>query len=451
MAKRKLDPNSPTQPVTKMFGKQGWFVKSRCPHVLASGGRGGGKTRGGALKALLKALECPGSEGMIAGPNYPSMRKSTMPMVESIFPEHMVEKYWNEQDKTMRLHNGSIIYLASCDDPDSLRGPNLTWYWLDEGAQVPRYAFDMLEGCLRQTGFMINGEPWVQQGWVTTTPRGFNWVYQEFVAQERLEDYECYYLPSHENPHNPDSYVKRMNATYAHNDKLRLQEVEGLFINVQGDMFFNLEALEEMVKKHKKPIEERLGHTKIYKKVSPTGRYTAGLDSCWGETGSYACCAILDDQTGEEVAEIHTRLMPDEMAAYSVRLCREYNDAWLTIEQNGEGANAVRTALGMGYKHRMFTRDRKEDEKYGFWTDSKTRPLLLGGLEEAIRYGHILPNKETIDEYFSFVRDEKGKPVPLEGCYSDRVMASALAWFGHSTARFDNGPVWTPVVTQYNG
>ena len=449
MARNRFNPKNPTNAHLSLFGKQGWFVKSEAEHVLASGGRGGGKTSGGAYKALCKAASCAGSEGVIAGPNYPVMRRSTIPMVKSIFPQNFIRKEWNEQDKTMILVNGSIIYLASCDDPDSLRGANLTWYWLDEGAQVPRYAFDMLEGCLRQTGNLADGTPWVCQGWITTTPRGFNWVYQEFVARSR-DNYDYYYLPSSENPHNADSYVGRMNETYSHNEKLRLQEVEGRFVNVEGDMFFSLARLEEMSKNCREPIEERLGHTKIWKNVSPTGKYVAGLDSCWGETGAYACLWMLDWQTGEQVAEIHTRLMPDEMAAYAVKLCQEYNNAWLVIEQNGEGCNAVKTAIDMGYKHRMFTRDRHDNEKYGFWTDMKTRPLLLGGLEEAIRYGHIIPNgKDTIDEYMSFIRDEKGKPVPMEGTYSDRIMASALAWFGRTSALFDISPDYKVKVAHY--
>lgn len=437
MVKLKTRPDAPLNVSIDLFPKQADFVSCEAQRVALIAGVGSGKTRGGAVKAFLKAAKCPKSHGMVAAPNYPMLRRSTLQEILNVFSEGFIVNY-NKQDKEIHCANGSLIFLGSCDDPDSLRGPTLTWYWLDEAAIAPYESFDILEGRLRQTGKTIDGVEWTRQGWITTTPKGYNWVYQEFAAKER-DNFKRFHCSARENIFLPPDYIKRLEETYSHDPEFALQEIEGQFVVVGGKLFFVLDRLKVMMGDCRSPLEERLGHTKIWKRPDPKGKYVAGLDTCWGETGSYADAWILDWQTGEQVAEIHGRIKPDEMAYITCKLCREYNDAWLVAEANGEGKLAVDTLKELGYSYRMYTRNREDKEKLGFWTDDKTRPVLLGTLEEAVRHGHIrVYGKETIDEYMSFIRDEKGRPCAMAGAYADRVMASALAWWGRQSAHFDN-------------
>ena len=39
-----------------------------------------------------------------------------------------------------------------------------------------------------------------------------------------------------------------------------------------------------------------------------------------------------------------------------------------------------------------------------------------------------IPSADFIREFFTFARDESGKPQATEGCHDDRVMAYAITW-----------------------
>ena len=440
MPKRIPSENAPVEIDLGLYPLQHEFVSSDILYTAMIGGVGSGKTRAGATKALLKAADFPKSLGIVAAPNYRMLRDSTLITLLQLCPERALGDF-NKQDMTLTLNNGSVILLRSCDDPDSLRGPNAGWFWLDEGALSPFEAWKVLQGRLRQ-------EDVAHQGWVTTTPKGHNWLFQEFVSKKR-DNYKFWQCSTRENHFLQPDFVAQLEE--AHGDTAyALQEIEGKFVVIGGMLFFDLERLNELVNGCSEPIETRAGHTTIWKRRTPVGKYCAGLDPCWGQTNSYACLWILDWQTGDQVAEIHSRLMPDEMADAAVKLCKEYNDAYLMVEANGEGKNAVKTAIDIGYGHRMYSRDDTKEEKYGFWTDDRTRPVLLGNLEAAVRHGHIgIRDREWVDEAMTFIRDEQGIPRPAEGNYSDRIMASALAWYSREFAYFDSAVPQKIKVTRY--
>ncbi len=381
-------------------------------------------------------MEYPGCTGLIGAPTFPMLRDSTLEKVFEIYPEVLIEHY-NKQDMDLLLANGSKVHLRSLDNPDTIRGVSLLWFHLDEGAQMKSEAWPICLGRLRQKNPDPNGIEWPQQGWVTSTPRGYNWLYRKFALapndpEERARwehDYRLFHCTTAENEFNPPGYLESLLAAYP--DDFALQEIEGKFTVVGGKPFFSQTALKEMLTLTTPPLEERQGHTKIWRKPHTTGKYVAGLDPCWGETGAFACLWIMDWQTGEQVAEIHCRLMPDEMARVSVELCREYNDAYLGIEANGDGTVAVNAAIELGYSDRLYYRDWDSNmvDKPGWWTDERSRPVLLGEYEEAVRHGQVrIHCEDAVDEMLSFIRDERGKPGPVEGAYCDHVMAAALAW-----------------------
>lgn len=447
MTKRVVRENAPVEQTFGLYPLQDEFVSSDILYTAMIGGVGSGKTRAGATKALLKVAAFPKSLGIVAAPNFRMLRDSTLITMLQLCPERALgENGFNKQDMTLQFTNGSRILLRSCDDPDSLRGPNAGWFWLDEGALAPLDAWKILQGRLRQ-------EDVAHQGWVTTTPKGHNWLYQEFVSKQR-DNYKFWKCSTRENiflQKDAPEYLAQLEESFKDHKEYALQEIEGEFVVLGGMLFFQLDRLNELINDCAEPIETREGHTLIWKRRTPVGKYCAGLDACWGQTGSYACLWILDWQTGDQVAEIHSRLMPDEMADASVKLCKEYNDAYLMIEANGEGKNAVKTALENGYGHRMYSRDDTKEEKYGFWTDDRTRPVILGNLEAAVRHGEIsIRDREWVNEAMAFIRDEQGVPRPAEGNYSDRIMASALAWHSRDYAYFDSTSPQKIKVTRYS-
>jgi phage terminase large subunit-like protein len=163
------------------------------------GGVGSGKTRAGAIECLRQP---PGSLGMVVAPTYKMLAQATYPGLLEVIqpllqagapalpygddaPPNLVESF-NKSDWVLKLKTGAKILLRSGEDPDYLRGPSLGWWWLDEGAMC-------VEAVLLQLLARLRVAP--ERGWVTTTPRGFNWLYRRFVSEGGPE-YKLIYAPT---------------------------------------------------------------------------------------------------------------------------------------------------------------------------------------------------------------------------------------------------------------
>jgi phage terminase large subunit len=72
--------------------------------------------------------------------------------------------------------------------------------------------------------------------------------------------------------------------------------------------------------------------------------------------------------------------------------------------------------------------------KYGFSTNSATRPAILQILKEAVDNQLItIYDKPTINEMFAFIVKPNGKPQAEQGAHDDLVMSLAIAWQMYQT------------------
>jgi hypothetical protein len=140
------------------------------------------------------------------------------------------------------------------------------------------------------------------------------------------------------------------------------------------------------------------------------------------------------------VAEFHGRVDADVYAEQLHYLGRWYNSALIAVETAGGYGEAVIIALRDGragrksyprlYRHIMSSRaSHAEAKTYGHPTNSKTRPLLVNGLEAAIRE-RVLPAIPggLLSEMQTFVRMDTGtSPAAQKGCRDDRVLAACIA------------------------
>jgi len=135
---------------------------------------------------------------------------------------------FDKQKMVIRFKNRSVIYLRSADRPDNLRGPNLSWFYIDEAAKVPHKVWKIMLGRLRVAP---------EQGWITTTPRGRNWVWQEFARKPRHE-YEYFVGSTAENLTLSTGYKDSIKDSYS--GSFLRQEFYGEFIGWEG-LVYNLD------------------------------------------------------------------------------------------------------------------------------------------------------------------------------------------------------------------
>ena len=180
-----------------------------------TGGVGSGKTRLGCLSVFAQP---PGSLGVVAAPTYPMLRDATLRTFLELARDGKVLAEFRSSDMLARLVNGSEIMFRSADDPDRLRGPNIGWFWLDEAAMMGVDVWNIMLGRLREAP---------GRAWLTTTPRGDNWIYDRWV-RKALPGYAMIRSSSRDNPFLPPDFIANLESAYT--SRFARQEIEGEFL-----------------------------------------------------------------------------------------------------------------------------------------------------------------------------------------------------------------------------
>lgn len=186
-----------------------------------SGGISSGKTFAGAIEILRQPAR---SVGMVVAPTFPMIRKASLKTFLELAKPAGLIKSFNKADWEMELVNGSTIYWASADNPDSLRGPNLGWFWMDEGAFCSFETWLIMIGRLRRSP---------GRGWMTTTPQGKkHWLYKELVKPGKIAVHKA---STASNKFVARDFVESLGGHGS--TSWQLQELEGEFVDDGGAMF----------------------------------------------------------------------------------------------------------------------------------------------------------------------------------------------------------------------
>lgn len=160
-------------------------------------------------------------DGMIVAPTYTMLRDVTQRTFLEFLHGTNYQYRFNKDDGVLEIF-GNTVYFRSADNPERLRGPNLSWFYGDEFALVRGNTWDILIGRIRV------GHP---TGWITTTPKGHNWIYRRWVA-DPLPGYKIIRARTDENKHLPAEYINDLNASYS--GEYARQELGGEFIFFEG-------------------------------------------------------------------------------------------------------------------------------------------------------------------------------------------------------------------------
>jgi predicted phage terminase large subunit-like protein len=190
------------------------------------GGRGSGKSYVGAYDLLCRAMSERGRGRlyMVVAPTYIILQDASMRTVVQIAEDLGVIKEKWKQPPRLVLHNGSEIIFRSGDDPEKLRGPNLSGVWMDEASLMSQEAYSVCIACLREAG---------QAGWLsaTFTPKGVShWTYDVFAKNK--PNTQLFRSSTTENPFLPGEFITALKGQYS--DKQASQEISGEFVDQEG-------------------------------------------------------------------------------------------------------------------------------------------------------------------------------------------------------------------------
>jgi phage terminase large subunit-like protein len=217
----------------RLSATQRAFVEDEHRYTLLLGGVGAGKSYAGAVKALARfAASTRPSLGLVVSPTYPMLKDATWRTALDVWKPLISRVVEN----TMRivLVTGDEVIFRSSDDPDRLRGPNASWAWIDEAALCHPETWPITIGRLRQFGE-------VGTAWLTTTPKGMNWLYDVFVTQA-TDETAVHRAATWANPFVDSRFVQTLRSQYG--GEFARQEIEAEFIADQAGTLIEWRHLE---------------------------------------------------------------------------------------------------------------------------------------------------------------------------------------------------------------
>lgn len=179
-------------------------------------------------------------------------------------------------------------------------------------------------------------------------------------------------------------------------------------------------------------IRLRDGKLKIYHDPEPGHKYIMSVDPAKDGTDAFAVQIVdITDFRFVQVAsaelQIDYLLMPEFINEWG----REYNNAYLIIENNEGAGQSIADQLyqGFEYDNLHFDKDvgRNKKKKYpGFRTTSKSRKQILQTLKLFIENDKLeINDKKTINEFYQFIL-VNGKFQADDGAHDDMIMSLAL-------------------------
>jgi hypothetical protein len=192
------------------------------------------------------------------------------------------------------------------------------------------------------------------------------------------------------------------------------------------------------------------GALTIWRNPKAGHRYVIGADPSKGVDVSgdgrgsnpdYSVGFVIDQDTGQQVAQLRDRIRPGAFADYLALLGRWYNWAYLVPESNDAGF--IDALLRTEYpQQQIYSRQRDPTDRrparmqdIGFETTVQTREWLVSAADETIRnLGITIMSPVALQECRTFVIKPNGKKEHQAGCHDDCVLALALATIGLRSA-----------------
>jgi hypothetical protein len=205
--------------------------------------------------------------------------------------------------------------------------------------------------------------------------------------------------------------------------KLLLQTKKG----VKGELFKNEKGEPEF-------MEISSGNLEVFKKPEAGVKYIIGGDTSEGLAhGDAQVLYVVNHKTEECDAIYRSQVAPDELAGVAYDLGKWYNWALLGVEVNKDGLWVNDALEKMGYINLYYRKvfddiTQKITKFFGWKTTSSTRPFALAALRAIFTRKDTGFPEQLLNEMFTFVRNEKGRPEAMDRKHDDVIMSAGIAY-----------------------
>ena len=192
-------------------------------------GVGAGKTVAGVNRVIKNIRDWnSGKTGVVIAPTVPALRNVIIPELDKWGVLDACD--YNRSENRLDFPDDTTVILESADNDrkiERLRGTSIAWFWMDEAASISERAWQIMVARLRDGQYL--------NAFVTTTPKGKNWVHERFVPTADDQKPEVNLIrdvPTTANPHTPEEYKAEIVEEYE--GQFYEQEVLGQFTQFEG-------------------------------------------------------------------------------------------------------------------------------------------------------------------------------------------------------------------------
>lgn len=299
--------------------------------------------------------------------------------------------------------------------------------------------------------------PWyLEKGYRMAVPPGTEWAEEEqqlqrdFGLDEEQLQWRRWCIRANcggsveefrqEYPNTPAEAFLLSGTPFFDNQALAVQQMHAPEPAVTG--WFTYDAPEEQGEKPRNwqftPAAD--GAVRIWKEPEKGVPYVLGGDTA-GDGSDCFTAHVLDNRTGEQVAELQQRQSEILYARQVYCLGRYYNTALAAIEVNF-GTYPVRKLEEWNYP-KLYQRERFDTytnamvKAFGWHTTTASRPQMLAELHTVMAESpQVIKSRWTLGEMIVFVYDKNRKPQAAEGQHDDLVIAAAIAQMARSQQQY---------------
>ena len=192
---------------------------------LLVGGYGCGKTRIGALRSIWSSYVNAPIPHLYVSPTYKQARKTVIVSIKELLDHAEIAYDYNKTNHEFYMPGwNATIWIASGDEPESLKGPNLATAGIDEPFIMNEEILNVVLSRLRHPDAKH------RELFLTGTPEQLNWGYELAQNTDGRYDLGTVVARTADNTHLPAQFVKMLEKAF--DEKQRAAYMNGEFVNL---------------------------------------------------------------------------------------------------------------------------------------------------------------------------------------------------------------------------
>ena len=340
-------------------------------------------------------------------------------------------KTWNKGD--VDLENGSRVF-TSATTASGIRGKSVNWLYIDEAAIIPNNIADE---------FFASVYPTISAGettkiLLTSTPLGYNHFWKFWNESEKgVNGFENMFIPYTDIPGRDDAWAEeqfKLLGEVKYNQEVLCEFLGSTNTLISGKALSMMSSID--------PIYKKDG-LDIYEEPQENKYYVVTVDTSRGIGGDFSAFVIIDitEMPFKVVGKYRdNKVSPLLFPDYISKVARDYNNAYVLIENNDIGQQVVDILHQELEYENIFSTVQEKNKQYvspgfgkqttlGVRTSKAVKRqgcLSLKSLVEETKF--LIWDADCISELSTFV-ERSGTFASDEGYHDDLAMCMVLfAW-----------------------